>query len=171
MSKFMKAFGVLLFLAAALALRATEPSADYSTWIRSWTNRPANDLQAVVSIITGEKELAEAAKLTPVQRLDLAYHIKVSATEIGTNGACRSYFVSNTDPKAGEVRQISEEKISAALAQLPDDQGQLPPAGKRVVVQVWENGAWHIRVYDGNQLPSQVKSLLDLLANPYDQLL
>jgi hypothetical protein len=54
---------------------------------------------------------------------------------------------------------------------LPDDQGQLPPAGKRVVVQVWENGAWRVRVYDGNHLPSELKSLLDLLANPYDKFL
>jgi hypothetical protein len=177
----MKVFVVLFLLVATLRLSAADLTADYSAWTKSWTNRPAaspalggTGLKAVVSIIVGEKEISEIAKLTPVERLDLAYHIKVSVTEIATNGACRSYFVSNTSQKTGESQLLPSQKfqkLSEAMAQLPDDQSQLPPAGRRVVVQVWESGAWRIRVYDGNKLPPEVKSVLDLLANPYDKFL
>ena len=172
------ALAAMLFF-TALCLRAADIPTPYDAWIKPWTERPANSassgavgLKAVVSVVTGEKDFSTVTNLTPIQRLELAYHIKVSASEIATNGACRSYFVSNSDARSGETRQLAPDdlqKLTEALAQLPDDHSQLPPAGKRVVVQVWENNQWRVRVYDGNNLPPEVKSLLALLANPFDK--
>jgi hypothetical protein len=166
-----------LVYAVAQPLYAAENPTPYEKWTKSWAERPATsaalggvELKAIVSLITGEASPEAVAGMTPVDRLKLAYKIKVAATEVAASGKYRSYFVSNTDSKTEGSRQFSDEdrqKLDQLLAQLPDDHAQLPPAGRRVVVQTRENGAWHVRVYDGNQLPAEVKSLLDLLANPY----
>ena len=168
---------ILLFF--AFFLHANDVQTPYDTWIKPWTERPATSeslggsgLKAVVSIVAGEKDFSSVTNMTPVQRLELAFHIKVSTSEVATNGACRNSFVSNTDAESGAARQLAPEqfqKLGETLAQLPDDHSQLPPAGRRVVVQVWENNQWRVRVYDGNKLPPEVKSLLDLLANPFDK--
>jgi hypothetical protein len=171
----------ILFLIAAFSLRAADSATSYETWIKPWVGRPATSptlngtgLKLVVSVISGEKDFSAVTNMTPVERVELAYHIKVAASEVATNGAYRSYFVSNTEAKPGAVYQFSTDefqKLTEALAQLPEDNAQLPPAGRRVVVQVWENSQWRVRVYDGNHLPSEVKTLLNLLANPFDKLL
>ena len=44
-------------------------------------------------------------------------------------------------------------------------------AGRRVVVQTLADGQWRVRVFDGNNLPLELKAVLELLANPCDQLL
>jgi hypothetical protein len=174
---FLCALTAILFF-STVSLHAADSATAYDAWVKPWAERPATSaslsagLKAVVSIVSGEKDISVVTNLTPVQRLELAYHIKVSASEIATNGACRGYFVSNTEAKSGAARQLAPEdfqKLSEALAQLPEDHSQLPPAGKRVVVQVWENSQWRVRVYDGNNLPPEVRSVLDLLANPFDK--
>jgi len=170
-----------LFLAAANHSWATDASTYYASWIKPWAERPTTsaalggtELKAVVSIVTGEADANKVADMTPAERLNLAYHIKVATTEIATNGASHDYFVSNTSTKNIAPRQLSPEdlqKLNSLLAQLPDDHAQLPLAGRRVVVQTLENGQWRVRVYDGNKLPAEVKSLLDQLANPYAAML
>jgi hypothetical protein len=168
---------VLVFLLAAGTLSAADSPTTYQTWVKPWAARPAPDAtgpNVIVSIVAGEAEPSVVASMTPMERLTLSFHVKVSATEIATNGSCRSYFVSNTSAQTSEPRQLSTadlQKLTESLAHLPKDDSQLPPAGRRVVVQVWEGGAWHVRVYDGRKLPAEVKSLLDQLANPFDALL
>lgn len=167
----------LVFLAAANHSWAADAATYYASWIKPWAERPTTsaalggtELRAVVSIVTGEADANKVADMTPAERLNLAYHIKVATTEIATNGASHDYFVSNTSTKSTAPRQLSPEelqKISDLLTQLPDDNAQLPLAGRRVVVQTLENGQWHVRVYDGKTLPVEVKSLLDQLSNPY----
>lgn len=179
---FLGALAAGVFFAVTSPAVAAEPAADYAAWTKSWVSRPSTNaalgdasLKAVVSIVAGEKELSAVTNMTPVERLDLAYHLKISATDVATNGSCHCYFVSNTGSQA-EPRQLSPgdlQKLDEALSRLPDDHAQLPPPGKRVVVQVWEKekGAWHVRVYDGKHLPPEVKAVLDLLANPCDKYL
>lgn len=169
----------LVLLLAAGRSWAADSATFYGAWVKPWTERPATsaaldnaELKAIVSIVAGEADANKIADMTPAERLAISYHIKVAATEIATNGACRDYFVSNTSNKSTEARQLSaadQQKLTNQLAQLPDDNAQLPLAGRRVVVQTRENGQWHIRVYDGRKLPAEVKSLLDQLANPYAQ--
>jgi len=111
--------------------------------------------------------------MTPLQRLDLAYHIKVSAAEVATNGGFRSYAVSNIDARTSAVRRLSAEdfqRLDQLLSVLPEDNSQLPPAGNRVVLQVRADGQWRVRVYDGNNLPPEAQSILNLLARPYRKL-
>lgn len=168
-----------IFSAATLPLSAADSDTAYAKWIKPWTERPANSpalggagLKLMVSCVQGEVDAAVAA-MTPVERLRLAYHLKVSAAEVATNGGFRSYIVSNTDARTSAVRQLSSEDfqlLDPLLEQLPDDQAQLPPAGKRVVVQFRSGGQWHVRVYDGNKLPPEVTDLLQLLAKPYAKL-
>jgi hypothetical protein len=62
-------------------------------------------------------------------------------------------------------------QLRQLLDQLPEDNLQLPPPGRRIVVQVLENGQWHVRVYDGNKVPPEVKAILGLLANPFDKII
>jgi hypothetical protein len=169
----------LLFFTAAVSMNAADSATAYDAWVKPWAERPATSpslgdagLKVIVSIVSGEKDISFVTNMTPVQRLELAYHINVSASEVSTNGAVRSYFVSNSDARSGKVGQLSTDdfqKLAEALAKLPDDLSQLPPAGRRVVVQVWENDRWRVRVYDGNHLPPEVKAVLELLANPFDK--
>jgi hypothetical protein len=170
----------MIFSIAAMPLSAADATNAYASWIKPWTERPTNSpaldgagLKLMVSRVKGEAEAGAVAAMTPLQRLNLAYHISVSTAEVATNGCLRSYNVSNSDAKTSTVRRLAPEDfqlLDAMIGELPDDQGQLPPAGNRVVVQFLSNGQWRVRVYDGNHLPPAVNDLLTLLAKPYDKL-
>lgn len=172
---------VLSALAAVPLFAAGDENvpASYAAWVRPWAGRPTDSgLLAgtapkwVVTVISGEAEVAAVTNMTALERLELAYHIRTAATEIATNGLHRAYLVSNSGVRLGALRNFSEKemaKFDQLLSQLPDDHGQLPPAGRRVAVQTWEAGRWHIRVYDGNQPSPELKALLRLLANPFEK--
>ena len=165
---------------AALPLFAADSAPAYARWVKSWAERPATSpalggagLKLVVSCVRGEAADATVTAMTPVNRLKLSYHIKVSSTEVATNGSFRTFTLSNTDAQTSAVRQLSAEDLKILdplLGQLPDDHAQLPPAGQRVVVQFLTAGQWHVRVYDGNKLPPEVTDVVNLLAKPYDKL-
>lgn len=166
-----------LILVVPARLTAGDGATAYDSWTKSWAERPATspalggaELKAIITIITGELNPDSVAGMTPVDRLKLSYRIKVAATEVTGGGKYRSYFVSNTDSLTAVPQELSAEKmqkLETLLAGLPDDHAQLPPAGRRVVVQTRDNGAWRVRVYDGHQLPAEIQAVMDLLANPY----
>jgi hypothetical protein len=174
------ACAAVIFFAAVFPSSAADSDSAYANWIKPWTERPVTSpalggagLKLIVSCVQGETNAAAVAAMTPVERLDLAYHIRVSATEVATNGCCRSYVVSNTNPRTGKNRWLwagELQKLDGLLAKLPDDQSQLPPPGKRIVVQVLADGQWQVHVYDGNKLPPEVTDVLSLLAKPYSKL-
>jgi hypothetical protein len=165
---------------AALPLFAADSDPAYARWIKSWAERPVTSpalggagLKLVVSCVRGEAADATVTAMTPVDRLKLSYHIKVSSTEVATNGSFRTFTLSNTDAQTSAVRQLSAADLKILdplLGQLPDDQAQLPPAGQRVVVQFLTAGHWQVRVYDGNMLPPEVTDVVNLLAKPYEKL-
>jgi len=167
-------FVAVIFFVAAISLSAADADSAYAKWIKPWSERPATspsldgtELKLIASSVRGEA--AAVTAMTPLQRVDLSYHIKVSATEVATNGGFRSYVVSNTYAQTGDVRWLSAEdvrQLDQLLAKLPEDNSQLPPAGNRVVLQVRADGQWRIRVYDGNNLPPEAQSVLSLLAKP-----
>ena len=173
-------FAAAIFFTVAISLSAADATNTYAQWIKPWSERPVTSpaldgagLKLMVSLVKGEADAAAVAAMTPLQRLDLAYHIQVSTAEVATNGSLRSYNVSNSDAKTSTVRQIAPEDfqlLDALLNRLPDDHAQLPPAGQRIVVQFLNDGQWRIRVYDGKNLPPEVNDLLQLLAKPYDKL-
>jgi hypothetical protein len=170
----------VIFFAAAFSSSAADSTNAYAKWIEPWTQRPVTspalngvELKLIVSKVQGETNAAAVAVMTPVQRLDLAFHISVSAAEVATNGSFRSYVVSNTYARTGDVRQLSPNglwQLDQLISILPDDNSQLPPAGDRIVVQFRAAGQWHVRVYDGNNLPPEVQGVLSLLARPYGKL-
>ena len=176
----------LLWLATALPLLATEATngaasdSAYAQWTRSWWDLPTNSpalggagLKLVVSCVRGEPAAAAVANMTPVERLKLSYQLRVSSTEVATNGSFRTYTVSNTDAQSTAVRRLAPEDwqlLDPMCGQLPDDHAQLPPAGQRVVVQFRSGGQWQVRVYDGRHLPPEVQDVIDLLAKPYTNL-
>lgn len=153
-------------------------SSAYAKWVKPWAAKPTTspvlggaELKVMVTTLSGEASLSVVTNMTPLQRLYQGYQIKVSTTEVATTGDCRSYFVSNTDALTTPVRRLSTndfQQLTQWLAQLPDDNAQLPPPGHRVIVQVLENDEWQVHVYDRTQAPSVVKSILALLANPFD---
>ena len=98
---------------------------------------------------------------------------KSKGTKVTTDGNFRSYVVSNTYDQSSDVRQLSPkdfQQLDQLLAKLPEDNSQLPPAGNRIVVQIFADGQWRVRVYDGSNLPPEVKAVLSLLAKPADKL-
>lgn len=171
--------GVIFFIAAD-SLPAADATSAYTRWVKPWSERPATSpaldgagLKLIVSAVRGEAGNDVVTAMTPLQRLNLSYHIQVSATEVATNGACRSYVVSNTSAQTSEVRWLSPngiQQLDDLITGLPEDNSQLPPAGNRIVLQVWADGQWRIHVYDGNQPPPEVQAVLSLLAKPYSKL-
>ncbi|HEY5345281.1 MAG TPA: hypothetical protein VIK62_02935 [Verrucomicrobiae bacterium] len=169
-------FTAIIFSTAAVSLPAAEATNTYAKWIKPWMEQPAISptlngagLKLVVTSVRGEVDEATVTAMTPVQRIYLSYHLKVAATEVATNGNFRSYVVSNTYAEPGNVRQLSPEnfqQLDQLLAKLPEDNSQLPPAGNRIVLQVLADGQWRVRVYDGSNLPPEVKAVLSLLAKP-----
>ena len=172
-------FGILLTisLAAVNVLRADD---NYANWIRPWLERPVQSpafnncsLKLIISRIKGEAEIAVVTKMLPVERLQLAYHIQVSAAEVANDGSLRTYFVSNTESTASPVRQMAAtdfQQLNALLNQLPVDRATLPSAGDRVVVQYLDGSQWRIRVYPAKNLPTEVENLMTLLAKPAKKL-
>jgi len=173
-------FVAVIFFTAALSLSAADTTNAYAQWIKPWSERPVTSpaldgagLKLMVSLVKGEADATAVAAMTPLQRLDLAFHIEVSTAEVATNGSLRSYNVSNSDAKTSTVRRLAPgdfQLLDPMLERLPDDHAQLPPAGRRIIVQFLSGGQWQIRVYDGNKLPPEVQDLLNLLAKPYDKL-
>ncbi len=170
----------VIFLAASLPLLADDTATAYANWVKPWTERPITSpalngagLKLVVSCVRGETNAAAVKAMSPVERLDLAYHIRVSATELATNGGFRSYLVNNTTAKTSTTAWLTPNElwqVDQLLSILPDDHGQLPPPGMRIVFQFLADGQWHVHVYDGNDLPAEAHSILSLLAKPYGKL-
>jgi len=169
-----------IFLAVTLPLFADDATNAYASWIQPWTQSPVTSpalngagLRLIFSCVQGETNAAAVKAMSPVDRLDLAYHIRVAATELATNGGFRSYLLNNTDAKTSTTRWLTPDELADVdqlLAALPDDQAQLPPPGNRIVMQVLTNGQWKVRVYDGNHLPGTVTNLFNHLAKPYGSL-
>jgi len=81
--------------------------------------------------------------------------------------------VSNSSARTSTTRWMVPadwQMLDALLIRLPSDNGQLPPPGQRIIIQIWADGQWQIHVYDGNNLPTEVANVLTLLARPYDKL-
>jgi hypothetical protein len=173
-------FGAGFFLTTGISSAADiAPTNAYASWIKPWSERPATSpaldapLTLIISNVRGELDAAAIAAMTPVQRLNLAFHIQVSAAEVATNGGYRNYVVSNTDARTGDVRWLSPNgiwQLDQLISILPEDNAELPPAGNRIVFQFRVDGQWRIRVYDGNNLPSEAQAILNLLAKPYAKL-
>ena len=170
---------VVIFSVAATSLSAADFTNAYASWIKPWADRPATSpaletpLKLIISNVRGETNADAVVAMTPMERLNVAYHIQVSATEVATNGGFRSYIVSNTDARTGDVRWLSPNEIGQLdelISILPEDNSQLPPAGNRIVFQFRADGQWRIRVYDGNNLPPEAHAILNLLAKPYAKL-
>jgi hypothetical protein len=168
---------VAIFSAAVFSLSATDATNAYAAWIQPWSQQPTTSaaldgagLKLIISNVRGEKSVPAVATMTPLQRLDLAYHLQISAAEVATNG---SYVVSNTDTRTGDVRWLSPNgilQLDKLISILPEDDFYLPPAGNRIVVQSRTDGQWSVRVYDGNNLPPEAQAILNLLAKPYAKL-
>jgi hypothetical protein len=173
-------FFALIFSAVTLPLFADDADPAYVAWIKPWTEQPATSaamggvgLKLIVSCVEGETNAAAASAMSPKDRLILAYHLRVSTTEVSTNGECRSYVVSNTAARTSTLRHMTPGDwgmLDPMLSQIPPDNGQLPPPGQRVIIQIWQGDHWQVFVYDGNHLPTEVANVLTVLARPYDKL-
>lgn len=165
---------------AEVSTNSPSSAADYAQWTKSWAERPITNsipdgpgLKVVVTIVKGEAPLSATTKMTPVERLYQAYHIRIIGSEIATNGSCRCYFSSNTDARVVPLRQLSADQLKQLdelLARLPDDNMTLPPPGQRIVVQVLEQDHWRIHVYNGAAMPPEIHSILALIDNPFNQM-
>ena len=172
--------GVVFSVSAAEPTGTASAMTDYARWIKPWSehtnssSRLGVELKVVVTFVSGEQPLSVVTNLTPVQRLNLAYHLKTAGTEITTNGACWSFFASNSTATEAPIRWLSPgelKQLDELLAGLPDDGQTLPPPGKRVIVQALEAGHWDVRVYDLTSAPAEVRALLTFIGNPFEKTL
>lgn len=179
-ARLLRALAICVLAGAVVSVSAAETagnlSADYARWIKPWSehtnmsSRLGAELKVVVTFVSGEKPLSVVTNLTPVERLNLAYHLKTAGSEVTANGACWSYFASNVSATEAPVRQLTAaelQQLDELLAHLPDDGSALPPPGRRIIVQVREQGRWRIGVYDRTSAPPEVQAILKLIGNPF----
>src|SRR5690242_9946611 len=127
---------------AEASTNAMSSATSYAQWTKSWAERPVTNsipggpgLKAVVTIVKGEAPPSVTTNMTPVERLYLAYRLKVIGSEIATNGSCRCYVASNTGSQTMPLRQFSADEskqLDELLTNLPDDDMKLPPPGDRI---------------------------------------
>jgi len=175
---FLRALVAFALSGAVFPVAAADDPA-YAAWVKPWAESPATSrwlsgmgLKLIVTTVRGEVPLSVVTNMTMLESLYLAYHLKVTVAEVATNGDGYCHFITNTGGKDAPLGRLTSKQLKQLdrwLAKLPDDGAQLPPPGRRVVVQTWADGAWHLRVYQGNNPPAELKSILGLLANPFDK--
>jgi hypothetical protein len=140
---------------------------NYESWIRVYRiggwDRDPHHIQLRISVI--DKEVDEEAS-TACDELGGATMKSVS---VSTEGTVSSLRISPLAFQRGGPRPLpakaSEEMkilIASLRAQPPEDHSQLPSRGHRVVLQVAKGSKVLARVYDRDNLPTDVLKVFDL---------
>lgn len=129
----------------------------HDTMIGRTTNGGTGPLMLVVTAVGGD----ERARDSP-----LGYGVTVSGTELATTGHVwgfsRSSFSSKGFGGGPPISTADLQRLTELLARLPDDQSQLPPIGRRMLLQAKVDGRSAVRVYDRAHAPDLVWEVLRL---------
>jgi hypothetical protein len=166
-------FGVWLVvgtLANPAANPPTKKQADYRDWIASYLKGPLQMYDAskdrVVDVVVtytavGYVDLKSRSDAV----IEVGCGVAADGTTVGANGQVGFFHEDCGGGRSGGYAAISDEnlkKLRGLLSKLPDDHSQLPPAGRRLVVQVRSGTRVLARVYDRTDLPDKVLEILRL---------
>ena len=158
----------LLVLCVASALGApppTDPATEYRQWIEGFTPDSVKRdfgseevlLKLIITAVEGdEKDGAEPAPFRETR-------VRSYGCEVSTDGRVGGFSRSSRGTKGGGYPRIPDadrKRLDELLSRLPGDGSHLPPAGRRVLVQVMEAGRIISHVYDRSNAPDEVLELL-----------
>ena len=160
------------------SISSTEPShedqKEYENWVRPYRQSPTVDV-----LDSSGRTVATRALLaiTVVQGDDLpidenharvsgnGYRIVTDQWIVSTDGRI-SHFNSNSTSIGGSSPDLTKKDLlglSRLLHQLTDHQSQLPPPGRRLVIQAPAAGGVVVRVYDRANLPDPVLEIIRIV--------
>ena len=157
---------LLLFVASALgAPPPTDPATEYRLWIERFAPDSVKSrfgdeemvVKLVIKAVEGDEK--KVSKRAPIGASG-AYSY---GCEVSTDGRVGCFSRSSGGTKEGGYPRIPDadrQRLDELLARLPGDGSRLPPAGRRVLVQVMESGRIISQVYDRANAPDEVLELL-----------
>ena len=154
-------------IAANDSSKTNQFQAEYEKWIAPYKQNSAGNRfsskaprpKLVISVVT-EKN--------PSRENDGGFYFGgtfISGWEISAEGVGRWFSYNAFGTKGSCCSQIEKnelERIDQILADLPSDHARLPPNGRRLVLQIPENDAYKVRVYDLADAPDEILELLRL---------
>jgi len=85
--------------------------------------------------------------------------------EVSTDWRVHSFYHSNRGTKGGGSARIPEndqKRLDVLIAKLPDAPAAVPPAGRRLLIQVAEGDRYASRIYDRGNAPNEILEILRL---------
>lgn len=139
---------------------------EYQEWSHRYATRPISDkfgdatspVKLVLTAVEGDEQKPDEPH---------AYDSKVISYGclVSTGGRVSYFHHSALAEKGGGYPQLPEAdltRLDQLLAQLPDDGSRLPPAGRRLLVQVADTDHFRARVYDRADAPAEILEILRL---------
>lgn len=128
----------------------------YRDWVQRYSVKSLEAAKLVITVVEDDKKVQWRESVT-------THHCYVSAS-----GAVsyRSFTCTGVKGGSGHVIPPADlERLNQLLAKLPGDGSRLPPAGRRVLLQVADDTRPTVRVYDRANAPDEVLEILRLSAS------
>lgn len=143
-------------------------SSPYQDWVGRFLEKEAIayidkqqvSLRAVITEVNGDDKLGKPGPLDVLED-SLSYR----GCKVSVDGRVSYFSVDSMGIKGSGYPKIPSadfERLNKLLTELPADGSHLPPAGRRMMIQVWENGQVTARVYDRANAPAKVYEILRL---------
>lgn len=163
----------VLLITSAPSPSSAQTSRNYADWISHYQSGPLpsalgvaqGEIKLVITAVEREDFRRPARKPgEPIPRIPMGATLQYGCS-VTTDGRVATFLRSVGSAKGYGPRKLSEDawkRLQGLLAHLPEDFSQLPPAGRRVVLQVPSPAGVIARVYDRANAPGQVLEILRL---------
>jgi WD40 repeat protein len=153
---------------SAAANRTKEQDREtYDLWIRRYRSGPLkgalgdnNKIKLKITAVEGDDRNPDDKANSLIQFGDLVVQYGCAISVEGTI----SYFrISPFDVKGGGLSELPSEnieKLNQLITDLPDDRAELPPPGRRLVIQVAAENGVLARVFDRANAPDEILQIL-----------
>lgn len=141
---------------AAAVEEAARAREEYQRFCEHYEKKPPAGLKFVITAIEGDDQ----------PRVDPLFHgMTFFGCQVAENGALSLFYLHDRGHKGSSGSSIPAAdlmRLDDLLATLPDDGARLPPAGRRVVIQVAGRERTLVRVFDRGNAPDEVLEVLRL---------
>ena len=149
--------------------KAAAERSEYEKWVEPYRSRPVKSrfgdevsrVEVALIAIEGDEQKPDKRQTAHF----LNNKIVTYGCYVSTSGRVGYFYADALGAKGGGYPQVSEsdlKRLKQLLRKLSDDGSQLPPAGRRLVVQVADSDHFLVRVYDRANAPAQVLDILRL---------
>jgi len=132
---------------------------DYEAWISAYRSSFQGNLLSI-TVIDGDDLLPRPGKIPVSCRITTTDSVSADGTESMSRMTPFAVQGGGPDRLPAELFKALQRQVASLREHMPDDHGQLPPAGRRMVVQVMDGGRIQSRVYDRADIPNQILEIL-----------